>query len=62
MQKVHTTAVPRIGGVGVVAGLVLGFLLFRSQFSGQMRFLNTAEVFLLLGASLPAFLAGLIED
>jgi UDP-N-acetylmuramyl pentapeptide phosphotransferase/UDP-N-acetylglucosamine-1-phosphate transferase len=62
VQKVHTTAVPRIGGVGVVAGLVLGFLLFRSQFSGQMRFLNTAEVFLLLGASLPAFLAGLIED
>lgn len=62
VQKVHTTAVPRIGGVGVAGGLVLGFLLFRSRFSGQMSFLNSSEVFLLLASSLPAFLAGLIED
>lgn len=62
VQKVHTTAVPRIGGIGLVAGLVLGLLLFRSQFAGRMAYLHSSEVFLLLGAGLPAFLAGLIED
>jgi UDP-N-acetylmuramyl pentapeptide phosphotransferase/UDP-N-acetylglucosamine-1-phosphate transferase len=62
VQKVHTTAVPRIGGVGVVAGLVLGFLLFRSRFEGPASLLDASGVFLLLAASLPAFLAGLIED
>jgi UDP-N-acetylmuramyl pentapeptide phosphotransferase/UDP-N-acetylglucosamine-1-phosphate transferase len=54
--------VPRIGGVGVVAGLVLGFLLFRSRFEGPASLLDASGVFLLLAASLPAFLAGLIED
>jgi UDP-N-acetylmuramyl pentapeptide phosphotransferase/UDP-N-acetylglucosamine-1-phosphate transferase len=62
VQKVHTSAVPRIGGVGVVAGLLLGFLLFRIRFAGQMSFPNSPKVFLLLACSLPAFLAGLIED
>lgn len=62
VQKVHTTAVPRIGGVGVVAGLVLGFLLFRSRFVGSDSVQDATGVFLLLASSLPAFLAGLIED
>lgn len=51
VQKVHTTAVPRIGGVGVVVGLVLGCLCMQSR-----------EVYLLLAASLPALVAGIVED
>ncbi|MCS0611362.1 glycosyltransferase [Massilia kyonggiensis] len=62
VQKVHTTAVPRIGGLGVIAGILLGCVMFRSQsHDGQAPGLR-AEMFLLLVASLPAFLAGLIED
>ena len=62
VQKVHTTAVPRIGGVGVVAGLVLGFLCFQHAFAGQVQASLSDEVLLLLAASLPAFAAGVIED
>lgn len=62
VQKVHTTAVPRIGGLAVVAGIVLGLLIFR-KFNPEL--LNPArfgDVLLLLAASVPAFAAGLIED
>lgn len=62
VQKVHTTAVPRIGGVAVVGGLLLGMLLFRQMSPGSMDLSHAAHIFLLLAASLPAFLAGLIED
>ena len=62
VQKVHTTAVPRIGGLGVIAGILLGCVMFGSvSHDGQGAALR-AEMFLLLVASLPAFLAGLIED
>jgi UDP-N-acetylmuramyl pentapeptide phosphotransferase/UDP-N-acetylglucosamine-1-phosphate transferase len=61
VQKVHTTAVPRIGGVGVVAGLILGFLLFQQLFP-QVANGSSKQIWMLLGASLPAFVAGLIED
>ena len=62
VQKVHTTAVPRIGGLGVIAGILLGCVAFRGlQQAGQASFIS-ADMFLLLIASLPAFLAGLIED
>jgi UDP-N-acetylmuramyl pentapeptide phosphotransferase/UDP-N-acetylglucosamine-1-phosphate transferase len=61
VQKVHTTAVPRIGGVGVVAGLVLGFLCFQHLFV-KANGVGTREVYLLLAAGLPAFLAGVVED
>jgi UDP-N-acetylmuramyl pentapeptide phosphotransferase/UDP-N-acetylglucosamine-1-phosphate transferase len=62
VQKVHTTAVPRIGGVGVLAGLAAGFLVFRVQGSQPASASNFGGVFLLIGAGMPAFLAGLIED
>jgi UDP-N-acetylmuramyl pentapeptide phosphotransferase/UDP-N-acetylglucosamine-1-phosphate transferase len=61
VQKVHTTAVPRIGGVGVVTGLVLGFLCFQHLFTKANAF-STREVYLLLAAGLPAFAAGVVED
>jgi UDP-N-acetylmuramyl pentapeptide phosphotransferase/UDP-N-acetylglucosamine-1-phosphate transferase len=62
VQKVHTTAVPRIGGVGVVTGLVLGFVCIQHWLPEQADSSVSREVFLLLAASLPAFIAGIVED
>ncbi|MFS2020211.1 MraY family glycosyltransferase [Massilia sp. CT11-108] len=62
VQKVHTTAVPRIGGLAVIGGILLGLVLFQQIFPGQVSAGRASRIYLLLGASLPAFLAGLIED
>ena len=62
VQKVHTTAVPRIGGVGVVTGLVMGFLYFQYAFAGKAEESLSRNILLLLVASLPAFVAGVVED
>ena len=55
VQKFHVTPTPRIGGVPVFGGFVAGALVygFQSDF---------AEIGLLLAASLPVFVAGLVED
>jgi UDP-N-acetylmuramyl pentapeptide phosphotransferase/UDP-N-acetylglucosamine-1-phosphate transferase len=57
VQKFHTVAVPRVGGVGIFLGILLAL---------SMRYFQNAEVgtfgLLLIAASLPAFLSGLIED
>lgn len=56
-QKMHAVPVPRIGGFGilggVVGGLVLAFLLAPNP---------TPDGFWLLAAAMPAFLAGFVED
>jgi UDP-N-acetylmuramyl pentapeptide phosphotransferase/UDP-N-acetylglucosamine-1-phosphate transferase len=62
VQKVHTSAVPRIGGLAVIAGVLLGLALFVHFFPGEMKPSRTTKILFLLGASLPAFLAGIIED
>lgn len=62
VQKVHTTAVPRIGGIAVVAGLLLGLMLFRAFNPEGMQGSHFDHILLLLAASLPAFGAGIIED
>jgi UDP-N-acetylmuramyl pentapeptide phosphotransferase/UDP-N-acetylglucosamine-1-phosphate transferase len=62
VQKVHTTAVPRIGGLAVVAGVVLGLLIFRELNPHLLNETRYADVLLLLAASAPAFVAGLVED
>ncbi len=62
VQKVHTTAVPRIGGLGVVAGLLLGLYAFAEFFPGHLGEQALELVLLLLCASIPAFVAGVIED
>jgi UDP-N-acetylmuramyl pentapeptide phosphotransferase/UDP-N-acetylglucosamine-1-phosphate transferase len=62
VQKVHTTAVPRIGGLAVFAGVLLGLLIFRRINPELMNPARCKDILLLLCASLPAFLAGVIED
>jgi UDP-N-acetylmuramyl pentapeptide phosphotransferase/UDP-N-acetylglucosamine-1-phosphate transferase len=62
VQKVHTTAVPRIGGIAVVGGLLSGLLLFRGLSPAAMHGSQFDYILLLLAASLPAFGAGIVED
>lgn len=57
VQKIHETPVPRIGGLGVVAGLLLAGA-FSYQLGGETY--ETAGKLLL--CAIPAFGAGLIED
>lgn len=57
VQKIHETPVPRIGGLGVVAGLLLAGV-FSYQLDGETY--ETAGKLLL--CAIPAFGAGLIED
>jgi UDP-N-acetylmuramyl pentapeptide phosphotransferase/UDP-N-acetylglucosamine-1-phosphate transferase len=54
LHKVHRTAVPRIGGFGILAGVIAGALLL-DQVEAQW-------MLLLLLAALPAFTGGLLED
>jgi UDP-N-acetylmuramyl pentapeptide phosphotransferase/UDP-N-acetylglucosamine-1-phosphate transferase len=57
VQKFHSAAVPRVGSIGVFLGVLLAL---------SVRYFQNTEVstfgLLLVAASLPAFLAGLIED
>lgn len=57
VQKIHETPVPRIGGLGVVAGLVLAGL-FSYQLGGETY--ETAGK--LLMCAIPVLGAGLLED
>lgn len=62
VQKVHTTAVPRIGGIGVMAGLLCAIWAFVQFFPGKIDRTQLNMILLLLFASIPAFVAGVIED
>lgn len=57
VQKFHTIAVPRVGGIAIFLGIFLALC---------VRYFENAEVglfgLLLLMCSLPAFLSGLTED
>lgn len=56
-QKFHARVVPRIGGVGIVTGVVVagGVALYREEEGWRM-------LLALIGSGLIAFLAGLVED
>ncbi len=59
-QKFHSVPTPRIGGVGLLAGLLAGggvLLALQPQFK-----FNTADFGYLLLAGTPAFLGGIAED
>jgi UDP-N-acetylmuramyl pentapeptide phosphotransferase/UDP-N-acetylglucosamine-1-phosphate transferase len=57
-QKFHATPTPRIGGLGVMAGLLISKATLRAFEQG-----SASELFgYLLFASLPAFLGGITED
>jgi UDP-GlcNAc:undecaprenyl-phosphate/decaprenyl-phosphate GlcNAc-1-phosphate transferase len=57
VQKFHAIAVPRVGGVGIILGMLVALC---------MRYFQNAEVgffgILLIVSALPAFLSGLFED
>jgi UDP-N-acetylmuramyl pentapeptide phosphotransferase/UDP-N-acetylglucosamine-1-phosphate transferase len=57
VQKFHAHAVPRIGGVGILLGLVVAALEL------QLAYPRVSNAMLLLtGCGMPAFFAGLVED
>ena len=56
-QKFHARAVPRIGGVGIFAGMLAGVALLTWLSRTPLEL-----AFVLLGCALPTFGAGLIED
>jgi UDP-N-acetylmuramyl pentapeptide phosphotransferase/UDP-N-acetylglucosamine-1-phosphate transferase len=57
-QKFHEVPVPRVGGLAVSAGLMTG----ATCLAALTESVNSQQLLLLLVASLPAFLAGLLED
>lgn len=56
-QKFHVGQVPRVGGVGIVAGVVIPFLVMQWLSPG-----SASLPLLLLCCAVPAFAAGLLED
>lgn len=59
VQKLHKSPVPRVGGVGIALGLLIGGLLFQHRHADDA---NGAMALLLLLCATPVFTAGLLED
>jgi UDP-N-acetylmuramyl pentapeptide phosphotransferase/UDP-N-acetylglucosamine-1-phosphate transferase len=57
-QKLHTVPVPRVGGVGIFLGVVLGLVFL----DWRLRFQGPSLGLLLIACAAPAFVAGLTED
>jgi UDP-N-acetylmuramyl pentapeptide phosphotransferase/UDP-N-acetylglucosamine-1-phosphate transferase len=57
-QKFHDVPVPRIGGVGIFAGIALAAL----SVAAASNHKDAHHALILLACGLPAFLAGLLED
>jgi len=57
VQKMHTIPVPRIGGLGIVVGLLIGIVV-GYHLNGE----TYPTVILLLAAATPVFVAGIVED
>jgi UDP-N-acetylmuramyl pentapeptide phosphotransferase/UDP-N-acetylglucosamine-1-phosphate transferase len=62
VQKFHTCAVPRVGGIAIVASIILTLLLGDLIFTGLLAHEQIKQAALLTFAGLPAFGAGTIED
>jgi UDP-N-acetylmuramyl pentapeptide phosphotransferase/UDP-N-acetylglucosamine-1-phosphate transferase len=61
-QKFHKVAVPRVGGVGLVLGIVGAFAWVHLGPAHASLDLTSASVAALIGSSLPVFAIGLVED
>jgi UDP-N-acetylmuramyl pentapeptide phosphotransferase/UDP-N-acetylglucosamine-1-phosphate transferase len=62
VQKVHTTAVPRIGGLAVLVGVIVSAFVCAYFAKDALFAASGRRVGLLLLMSAPAFLAGIVED
>jgi UDP-N-acetylmuramyl pentapeptide phosphotransferase/UDP-N-acetylglucosamine-1-phosphate transferase len=62
VQKFHATAVPRIGGIAVIAGILMGIFSFAYMYPGEIKASQLTRILILLAVSLPAFVAGITED
>jgi UDP-N-acetylmuramyl pentapeptide phosphotransferase/UDP-N-acetylglucosamine-1-phosphate transferase len=57
-QKFHEVPVPRVGGLGILAGLAAGAVAYAYLHPGA----DARSIALLMACGAPAFIAGLIED
>lgn len=62
VQKVHTTAVPRVGGIAVLIGIVAGLWLFNYFWPEALSSKRAYRLSALIAVAAPAFMAGIIED
>lgn len=62
VQKFHTAAVPRVGGIALVMAILLALVVCYWNAGAWMSDTGIATAGLLLIASLPTFLAGILED
>jgi UDP-N-acetylmuramyl pentapeptide phosphotransferase/UDP-N-acetylglucosamine-1-phosphate transferase len=62
VQKFHATAVPRVGGIAVITGILLALFAFAYMCPGEIKDSRFNRILMLLLASLPAFIAGITED
>jgi UDP-N-acetylmuramyl pentapeptide phosphotransferase/UDP-N-acetylglucosamine-1-phosphate transferase len=62
VQKFHITPVPRIGGIAMLAGVLIACCHSLSQFDPFSAAADEFSTFFLVLAGAPVFLAGLIED
>jgi len=62
VQKFHTKAVPRIGGLALFSGILFGFVLCITSNPALYNKVSGEMIWMLLVASIPAFIAGMTED
>lgn len=62
VQKVHALAVPRVGGLAIVGGILFGAVCCSLLYPELMPAKRMTAVVLLVAAGVPAFLAGTVED
>jgi UDP-N-acetylmuramyl pentapeptide phosphotransferase/UDP-N-acetylglucosamine-1-phosphate transferase len=62
VQKIHTCPVPRIGGFALFGGMLLAIVFLHFAYPAMAKQLYALQIGKLLLASIPAFLAGIVED
>ena len=61
IQKFHKTPVPRVGGVALLTGILAVFIFYGFEPS-RLQQTDVGDLFKLVIAAIPAFLAGFVED